>query len=888
MLKETLLSQSVRQACNRGHLGQIRYLPPALLTLSLLASHSAFAQATPAPAADDSAPVQSVVVTGSRFGSRIVSESATPIDLVPAADLAQGGNLQLQTALKELVPSFSVSTPAATGGTLDFVSSPTLRGLGPGELLLLVNGKRRNSTGNLNVNNQIGRGDVGYDFSTIPLSAIGRVEVLRDGASAQYGADAISGVINIVLDKSLGGSASVNTGITTDGGGRVRETNASYGMPLGGDGVLRTSVRFQERQESNRATPDTRQQYFGNNGATAASAFYGSGVGLTPSNGTLDAREATINRNTYHLGDTPFLSKAIFLNAEKPLTDGVKLYGFGGYSRLDGESYGFSRRAAQDETVRSLFPDGFSPLVHLKMENSSLALGARGDELLGFDWDLSTQYGQSKVDSGRSNSDNASLGNASPTTDFFGGTRFGQWTTNFDLTRQIDMASGAPLKLALGLEFRKEYFEEAAGSLNSYQNGGVAIIGGPNNGKPAPIGTQPSVGDTPADASNNQRHSTALYGELERDITKQWMLSGAARYEHFSDFGGSSTFKLATRYELTPQLALRGSVSTGFRAPNLAQSDTSNTSTIFVNGVPVIQRLAPVSSGIARALGATDLKPEKSRNASIGAVWSAGPFTISGDAYRIAIKDRLALSSLFSDTRITTYLASQGYTGVNGVTFMSNAIDTTTKGLDVTSSYRLPMAERGTLVITASGNYNKTDIDRISKAPSQLTALGITTPLYDLTQQVRLTDASPKTKFVLGLNWKKGAWSVNLNNIRYGEVAAVAFTSLTPAQIAVLTPGYDVSLVPVSATSANSQVIQKFGAKILTDLNVSYQFGPATVTVGSNNLFNKYPDKNLASTTASVAAGTNGSDNAGTFPYNYVSPFGYTGRNIFAKLDYKF
>jgi iron complex outermembrane receptor protein len=560
MLKETLLSQSVRQICAYGAFCQRPALLAVPFSLTLLASASALAQSEAPVARDDAAP-QAVVVTGSRFGSRIVSESATPIDLVPASELAGGGQLQLQTALKELVPSFSVSSPAATGGTLDFASSPTLRGLGPGELLLLVNGKRRHSTGTLNVNNQIGRGDVAYDFSTIPVSAIGRVEVLRDGASAQYGADAIAGVINIVLDKSLGGSASVMTGITTEGDGQVIETNASLGVPLGDDGVLRTSVRIQDRKESNRALPDTRQQYFGNNGATAASPYFGSGIGLTPSNGALDAREATIDRNTYHLGDTPFLSKSIFLNAEKPLADGVKLYAFGGFSRVNGESYGFARRAAQDETVRSVHPDGYTPLVHVDMENSSLATGARGQDLLGFDWDLSTQFGRSKVDSGRSNSNNASLGDASPTTDYFGGIRFGQWTSNLDLTRELAMAAGAPVKLALGLEFRKEYFKEVAGSLNSYQNGGATIIGGPNNGKPAPIGTQPTIGNTPADASNTQRHSTALYAELERDLTPDWMLSGAARYENFSDFGNSSTFKLATRYAITPQRAEPGAVA---------------------------------------------------------------------------------------------------------------------------------------------------------------------------------------------------------------------------------------------------------------------------------------------------------------------------------------
>lgn len=892
MLKETLLSQSVRQICGGSN---FCHLPmPALLTLTLLASGQVLGQTTPQTGSStDTArnataeKMQAVVVTGSRFGSRIVTESATPIDLVPASELSRGGQLQLQAALRELVPSFSVSAPAATAGSLDFTSSPTLRGLGPGELLVLVNGKRRHTTGALNTNNQIGRGDVAYDFSTIPVSAIGRLEVLRDGASAQYGADAIAGVINIVLDKSLGGSASVMTGITSEGDGQVIETNGSIGVPLGEDGVLRTSVRVQDRKMSNRALPDTRQQYFGSNGTRFPSPLYGSGIGLSPANGTLDPREATIDRNTYRLGDTPFLSKAIFLNAEKPLKEGVKLYAFGGFSRLDGQSFGFARRAAQDETVRALHPDGFSPIINVELENSSLAAGAKGEDVFGFDWDLSTQYGLSKVDSGRSNTNNVSLGNASPTTDYFGGTRFGQWTSNLDLSRQLPLTSGAPLKVAFGMEFRKEYFKEVAGSLNSYQNGGVAIVDGPNAGKPAPVGGQPAPGNSPQDASNNQRRSVALYGELERDLTAQWMLSGAARYENFSDFGNSATFKLATRYILTPSLSLRGSVSTGFRAPSLAQSYTSTTSTIFVNGLPVSQRLTPVNSPIAQALGATDLRPEESRNLSIGAVWSAGAFTVSGDVYRIAIDDRLALSSMFQDSRITALLAGLGYPGMNAVSYMTNAIDTVTNGIDVTSSYRLRMADWGSLNVTGSGNYNETEIKQIAATSPKLTSLGVTTPLYDMTQQVRLTDASPKSKIVLGLSWKKDQWTVNLNNIRYGEVAAVAFTSLTPAQVAVVTPGYDVRLVPVSATSANSQVIQTFGAKLITDLNVGYQIGKATITVGANNVFDVYPERNLASTPATTAVGTNGSDNSGTFPYNYVSPFGYTGRAIFAKLDYK-
>ena len=887
MNKETVLSRSVRSMFLASAAKPITMC--AALVITLLASGASFAQvaATTKESASDPNNLETLVVTGTRFTSRVVSDSQTPIDLISGKELANVGQGQLQTALKAIVPSFSVSAPA-TAGALDFTSSPTLRGLGPGDLLLLVNGKRRHSTGALNLNNQIGRGDVGYDFNTLPTAAIGRVEVLRDGASAQYGADAVAGVLNIVLNKSLGGDASAMTGITSKGDGRTRELNAAMGIPLGGDGVVRTTVRFQDRERSNRAEPDTRQQYLGSNGTRAISGNYGSGIGLTPANGTLDPREATFNRNSFLLGDAPYRSGAVFVNAEKPFGTESTLYAFGGYSRLSGDSPGFYRRPGDNNTVRALFPDGFLPKQRSVFENFSLALGAKGDNLAGFAWDLSSQFGQSKIDNDIFNSNNPSLGAASPTAAYLGGTRFGQWTNNLDLTRQLQIGMESPTNFALGAEFRKEYFEAVAGELASYRNGGVAILDGPNAGGLASVGIQPLAGLTPGDALSAQRNSVALYSELEQNVTKSWVVTGAARFERFSDFGGSSTFKLSSRYKIADPLALRGSISTGFRAPNLAQSYTSTTTVTFLSGNPVNLRLLPVADPIARLLGATDLRPAKSKNASVGLVFTQDALAITADIYQINIRDRLALSSTFQDVRVTNLLASKGFPGIGAISYMTNAIDTTTKGIDLTSSYRHKIENQGTLTMTAAANYNKTTIKRIAPTPGPLSDLGITTPLYDLTQQVRLTDASPKDKYVLGLNWKKNNFTVNLNVVRYGEVSAVAFTSLTPAQIAAATPGYNVRLAPTATPSANSQVIQTFGAKILTDLSANYQIGSFGVTVGLNNLFNIYPDKQIASTQATVAAGTNGSDNAGIFPYPYISPFGYIGRTMFVKLDYKF
>lgn len=865
------------------------------LALAVLGLATAAGAQTPPPAPAQTSTSaegsQTITVTGSRVGTlRSMTETSTPVDMIRREDISASGQLQLQNALSVAVPSFSVSKPS-TAGALDFTSSPTLRGLGPGDLLLLVNGKRRHTTGALNLNNQIGRGDVGYDFNTIPPAAIGRIEVLRDGASAVYGADAVAGVINVILDKSLGGVGSLHLGVTDKGDGETVDASAGFGLRLGEGGVLRTTVRLNERKRGNRAEPDTRQQYFGTNPTTGApttiSGNYGSGTGLTPSNGTLDPREATIDRNNHWLGDSPFRAGTVFVNSEIP-AGAVTLYAFGGYSQLTGRSQGFFRRPGDDRTVRALHPNGFRPEQKSDFENASFAVGARGSELLGFDWDVSTLYGRSSLDDRIENSNNASLGAASPTAAYVGGVRFAQWTSNLDLSRELALGGKSPARFATGLELRREFFESVAGEPDSYRVGGAAILDGPNAGRPAPVGMQMLPGLTPGDVRKADRTSGAIYAELEQDLSRDWVVTGAARYEHFSDFGNSSTYKLSTRYKVSAPLSLRGSYSTGFKAPHLAQSYTSTTTINFTSFVATTVRLLPVDDTAARALGAQDLKPAKSQNASLGFVYSQGPFSATVDAYQIRIKDRLALSTQFASAALTAQLATLGFPGIDAVQFMTNAIDTTTRGIDISGNWRLPVQDLGAVTATFAANYNETKLDRIAGTPAPLTALGISAPLFDLTQQVRVTESTPKDKITLGLNWKRGDWSANLNAVRYGKVSTVASTSLTPARIAVLTPGYDVRLEPTAPPGANSQVVQTFGAKWVTDISGAVAIGKFTITAGVNNLFDVYPDRNLASTTASVAAGTNGSDNAGIFPYPYISPFGYSGRGYFLRGEMKF
>ncbi|MBA3895864.1 MAG: TonB-dependent receptor [Sphingomonadaceae bacterium] len=868
-----------------------RLLALSASTVSIvLASANVQAQTLPASNSSDATRPTSdndIVVTGSRFGDRTATASPTPIDSIGADQLAHSGAVDLQSMLKVAVPTFSIPRPSAAGVS-DFLQSPTLRGLSTGDLLLLINGKRRHTNSDLNTNNQIGRGDVAYDFSAIPASAIKRIEVLRDGAAAQYGSDAIAGVTNLVLDDSVGYLAQGEFGKTAHGDGAHYQLDLGAGFALGDGGSLRITGQYIDHHHTDRAQPDTRQQYFGSNGTKLPSGNFGSGTGLTPPNGTLDPREATFNRDIWVFGEPDYTNKTIFANFKLPVSSSVTLYSFGGYNYLRGTSYNFLRRSGQDETVRSLHPDGFLPINLVRLENYSGALGIKGDDLAGFGWDLSSVYGVSTSKQSNINSDNVSLGNASPLDFYRGAERFRQWTNNLDITRSIPMADGAPIKIAFGAEYRREWYRLIAGDPASYVNGGIPILDGPNAGKVAPVGSQPAPGITPANAISGSRDSEAIYAEIEKTFFGRLLLDGAIRHEHFSDFGNTTNYKIASRLQIAKPFAIRASYGTGFRAPALAQIIFNSSTTNFLNGQPVAIRVISVNDPIAPLVGAPLLKPEKSRDLTAGGVLKFGAFSASLDWYQLKLRDRLALSSAFSGTALTNYLTANGFPGISSVSFVTNGVDTTTRGVDITASYHHGLGGLGELAATFAANFNKSRIDRIAGTPAPLAALGITTPLEDLTNQVRLTESAPKNKIALDLTWTKDRFHLSLVNTRYGKVSQVALTNKTPAQVAVLTPGYDVTLVP-AANGVNSDIIQAFRADIVTDLEASYDVTDAIrLSVGANNVFDVFPDKQIASTVASVAAGTNGADNNGVFPYAYIAPYGTSGRFLYVKASVRF
>ncbi|MEB1183779.1 TonB-dependent receptor [Xanthomonas campestris pv. campestris] len=695
-----------------------------------------------------------VITVGSRFGGRSMLQSPTPVDLITREEMERNGRVDLLQMLKVEVPSFNIPRPIASGAG-DYLMPPSLRGLGPGEVLVLINGKRRHTSADLNSSNGVGRGDISIDFNAIPSLALSRVEVLRDGAAAQYGSDAISGVINLTLDRSLETVAHATYLATSKGDGQTHEVAAATGFPIGREGVVRLTAAVQDIAASNRARPDTRQQYFGANAAGAPvmpSGNYGSGTGLTAPNGRLDPLEAGFDRDVFFQGTQPSTNRQLFYNLVTPLSDAVEFYSFGGHSRLDGDITYFFRRAGQDETVRAIYPDGYSPMLDTRIDNTSVALGLRGHALAGFGWDLSTVYGRNTQDLFYANSVNVSLGAGSPTRFYRSGADFDQWTTNLDLNRELALGSFSPLRLALGAEHRYEQYRLLSGAEAGYINGGVPILDGPNAGRPAIPGSQPGPSNGPDDNALLDRNSQAIYVEVEQSPSDRLLLSAAARHERYSDFGNTTNVKIASRFQLSEQWALRGSYNTGFRAPALAQSGYNASNTLILNGAQAIVRVAAVGTEAAQLAGATDLKPETSNNISLGTVFQEGNWSASLDAYQIKVRDRIAISSTFQDPHLTNYLAANGQSGFAAISFLTNAVDTVTRGMDLVINYRRQFELGGALTGTFAGNYNTTDFDRIAGTPAPIAALGITTPLFDLTQQLRYSDSQPRDKLMLNLN----------------------------------------------------------------------------------------------------------------------------------------
>lgn len=910
---------------------------------ALLSTLSAFAVAIPAQAQetteDDSA--QTIIVTGTRAASRTVENSPVPVDVLTGDAITEGGQVETNKILNKLVPSFNFPQPAIADGS-DALRPATLRGLGPDQTLVLVNGKRRHVSALLNINGTVGRGSAAVDMNAIPALAIERIEVLRDGASSQYGSDAIAGVINVRLKTSSeGGKATISygkydttisgvdnvTGLVTSGGQPQRIANdtryfqaivdgerkvsdgesysvaTNIGLPFFGvqDGYINLTAEYRHRGYTNRQGYDLRPNY------------------IRPSSTTWDPRELTFNRLQFRFGDPQADDFILFGNMAAPLSESLELYAFASFNQRDSVSAANYRQqsaaanrdwsvltpstAPNDANFVGLTPDGFLPFIESDLSDVAVTTGLRTTS---GEWNVdgSLSLGRNAFDYRVENSLNTSFGPASQRSFDAGGLRYRQIMANLDVSREFDAGFAKPLTLAFGAEYRNERFQIRPGELQSWAIGpyfrasfattsaNCATEGGVYNGtsgicsfpgRAAGAGAQGFPGLPESSRTDAKRDSVAGYVELDTDIAAGFSTTVAARYEHYSDFGDTLTAKFATRYEFAPGFAVRGSVSNGFRAPSLHQQFFTTTSTNFIGGVPVDISTVAVNSPVARALGSKDLKPEKSLNFSGG--FTANPFsglTLTVDYYNIRINDRIVL---------TENLGAAG----SGTTTVNNAVKA---------------------VLDANG------FQSVGAARFFINGLNTRTQGVDAVMNWRLPfEGIGKWSFTAAYNYNDqkilkyknelGSLAAIPNLILFGRVESIRFTEGQPRDKVVLSLDGDLGKFGITARTtrygkvvspgsaaplgADATSLTAYGpddiflnAKWISDLELRYKPTDAiSIAVGADNLFDVYPDRSPWGLRPASVGGSYPA-NQQYIPFSIFSPFGFNGRYLYARVGVDF
>ena len=787
---------------------------------SLLATAIAVTLGLPLPSAfaQDTAPtantLDTVIVTGTHVSDRTVAESQSPIDVISPQTLTATGTSELATALSRALPSLNFPRPAMSDGTSG-VRPAQLRGLSPDQVLMLVNGKRYHTSASINLNGNIGRGSSAVDLNTIPISAIERVEVLRDGASAQYGSDAIAGVVNIVLKGSgNGGSLSVDYGQYSAGDGESYQFNGDTGIQFSdGRGRVNLAAQFGSQDRTNRSAPY---------------------AGTTPDSGNYPA----VGQKTFIIGDPDVDATAVSANGSFDFSDHVSGYATAIASNRDITSFAFYRSKnhnGEGDLISQFYPDGFVPQIEQYSKDRTLIAGVKGFTDGGFGWDVSYNYGQNRIDYNTSNSMNYALGLDSPTRFYDGALEYTHNIVNADFTQSLDWGLAYPVTLSFGAEYRQEKWNQLPGAPNSYEGSGA----------------QGFSGFTVENTVHADRHNYAVYAGLEADITDKFSAGLTGRFEDYSDFGSKTSGKLSARYAFTDKVALRATVSNGFRAPSLAQQSYQSISTIINDNQFYQSGTFPASSAAAQALGSKPLQAETSTSYSAGLVLQpTDNLSVTVDAYQINIDKRILLSSnIATNPAANALLDSLGLDEVTSFRYFTNAADTRTRGVDVVGTYTIPFAS-SSLDLNASYSYNKTEVRRLDDSPSQLADLGITTPLVARDEIGRLEESFPRDKAIIGGTWHSDHWSVGLTGTRYGKFTV--------------------------RNSANPDADQSYDPKWLVDINASYMPTPQwTLTVGADNVLDTYPNRNHYINSTS-----------GVFPYSNYSPFGFNGAYVYAKVGY--
>jgi iron complex outermembrane receptor protein len=783
--------------------------------------------------AQSPAEVDEVIVTGTRVSGLRAVDSPAPIQVLGAAALDRAVAPDLIQSLALLVPSFNAQ--AVGGDTANLTLSARLRGLSPNHTLVLINGKRRHGTANLAILAGAYQGGAAADLNLIPAAAIERVEVLQDGAAAQYGSDAIAGVINIILKSdNHGGSAALTGGGYFEGDGKTGDLQANFGFAPVPGAFVNVTAETRYHDYSNRGGPDQRVEQAIQSGEHPEWADLPDYPHLN-----------------HIFGDARYQLNLVSVNAGLDLNDSTQAYAFATYSKKYAGGWANFRLPTR---LPDIYPLGFMPIDTMKEQDFAVTGGLRG-KALGWNWDLSSTYGKDDAAINVTRSANVDLYNdtgATPTAFHAGDFIASQWTTNFDATHRFDWGLSEPVTLALGAEHREETYEIKAGDPGSRYK----------------AGSQSYPGFSLTDAGHHSRRSDAVYADLALSPLPDVTLDLAVRHERFSDFGDTTVGKLTGRWDLNPAFALRGTASTGFRAPTLAESYYSATN---VQPNSAFVQLPP-NAAAAALIGIEPLGPETSTNFSLGFVARPAPrLVVTFDAYQISVEDRVVGSGTLYGTyggvvrsaAVNAAIVANGNVLENvpfsGINVFSNGIDTRTRGAELVVTWSSRLFDLGNVDWSLAANYNETEVTGVRATPVELSASGQT--LFDRVALSTLETASPKVKLVAGALWRSGRWTVDLRETWYGQSSRYS------------DPG------------DGNLYLDKAGAKLITDLAVSLQLtGSTTIQVGANNLFDVYPDRvNAAGLAASAAAG-----NPAVEVYPSFSPFGINGGYYYAKLGYRF
>lgn len=803
--------------------------------LGTIATGALIALAIPAQAQESSAgqtnaatTTEQVVVTGSRRSDTTALTSMTPISVVNTKNIEQTGAVDLDRVLQYQVPSFNFPQDSSSNSVQQAPKGVSIHGLQADQTLILINGNRVHLNAQLNTNYLgYGRGTQIVDINTIPADSVARLEVLQDGASAQYGSDAIAGVVNLILKNddefrirgSIGGYTSIGQGFKSN-------VSVSYGTTFANGGYIHATLEGVRENSIDIGVPDTRTFYFAG-----------------------DPREATVNRHWFY-GNGVLNKVSLMVNGEIPLTDDITAFGYLNASYRQNYGFGSFRRPNDNGNVRAIYPEGFQPIQLIKSSDFENAIGLRDENTFAGKLTLTGSYGTSAAPIYIYNTVNASLGTASGTRGSSGATFNDDYNLTLDQVKDFDLGfMASPLTFASGLAYRHERYNIRAGDPFTWVNGGQPILDGPSKGIPAALGSQSASGFQPADAGVTTRDVFGTYVDFGGKPFTWLDLDFAGRAENYSDFGWTTNGKISARAQALDWLAFRGTVGTGFRAPSIAQLAYSRTSGIFINNVQFLARLLPTTSAPAAALGAQPLKPEKSSNVSAGVVvtpWDRGVFT--ADIYRINVDDRIILTGALNGGVVSSILSTAGFANLQGAQFFTNALSTKTKGIDIVARQGFEVYG-GSLDLSASYSWVGTQITRTAPNPGPLSSANLT--LIDRQQKGFITNGSPDNKLVLSGTYSYEPISFTASTTEYGRYK---FFDITNA--------------------ANDQV---FHPQWVFSLNAQWDINEAfKIDFGADNVFNSHPDVQIPAERSPIVS-----------LYSPYSPVGAYGMYTYAKLSYK-